>query len=153
MPYSCQSPSSDTPNATSPRETKGVSSTGAATSFGWFVLSGGICFGVGNSLLYISTSLMHIHYLVSLLGCSLLSCALSFSLNRRFAFRDSATRFWRELGRYYVVNIGSIALNMMLMALCVSGLGIPYMMASIGISIGMLGLNFVLHRSWSFGKR
>jgi putative flippase GtrA len=106
---------------------------------------------VGTGLLYLATDVCKIHYLLSTLLCSLLTNALGFCLNRRLAFRARSAHFWRELGRYYIVNLGSLALSLTLMALCVSGLGWPYLGASIGLSLLLAVGNFFLHRNWSFG--
>ncbi len=118
-----------------------------------FALSGALCLVVGTALLYFLTERCHFHYLVSTFLGSLLTNALGFTLNRRWAFRDRARRYWRELGRYYLVNTGSLALNVALMALVVGGLRVPYLWASIALS-GLMALgNFLLHRNWSFGAR
>lgn len=123
------------------------------TALGRFALSGGLCFVVGTALLWVATDVWHFHYLFSTgLGC-LVTNALGFTLHRRWAFADRATHFWRELGRYYVVNIGSLTLNLALMAVVVGGLRVPYLAASMGLSLILALGNFVLHRHWSFGAR
>lgn len=151
MPYSCQCPESATPARACAGQSQSEAEHAGATSFAWFVLSGGVCFVVGTGLLYLATDVCKIHYLLSTLLCSLLTNALGFCLNRRLAFRARSAHFWRELGRYYIVNLGSLALSLTLMALCVSGLGWPYLGASIGLSLLLAVGNFFLHRNWSFG--
>jgi len=124
-----------------------------AVPFAQFALIGGICFVLGTALLYFLTDVCKIHYLLSALFSSLIMNGVGFWLNRRFAFRSLASHFWRELGRYYLVNAGSLALNTALMAVCVSGLHFHYLVASMGLSVLFSVFNFAVHRFWSFGAK
>lgn len=157
MPYSCHpnTPAAQRSDAAQRGDAAQQSDVSApvAASLGQFLLSGGACFVLGTALLWVFTDICKVHYLLSTLLGSLLTSGVGFWLNRRFAFRARAKHFWRELGRYYLVNIGFLALNLSLMGVCVSGFHVPYLAASMGLSVVLSLSNFLIHRFWSFGAR
>lgn len=121
--------------------------------FGRFLVVGATCFALNLGVLYLGTEVWKWHYLAAMLLSILLANTLGFALNRVWTFESRRNPFWRELGRYYTVNLGAFALNLGLMAVLVSGLGAPPLTASAFLAIAMTGANFLLHKKWSFASR
>ena len=123
------------------------------SAFARFLMAGAFCFALNLAVLYVLVDRVGAHYLVAMLVSIIVANGSGFLLNRRFTFADQAHNFWRELGRYFTVNLGAFALNLLLMALLVSGLHIPYLWASALLGIAFASANFLLHRKWSFAQR
>jgi putative flippase GtrA len=118
-----------------------------------FLCVGATCFTLNLGVLYIVTEKLGAHYMVAVLVSIILTNALGFVLNRYWTFARQPGFFWVELGRYFTINLGQFALNMLLMAILVSGFGVPYLAASAAIALVMTGANFLLHKNWSFAAR
>ena len=73
--------------------------------------------------------------------------------NRTWTFTSQNRNKLSEYARYLTVNLGSFALNLALMALLVSVLGVHYLIASTLIAAGLTIINFSLHRDWSFNRK
>lgn len=118
-----------------------------------FVFVGGGCFLLNLGLLYGAKEICHLHYFVASALSLLVVSAVGFFLNRRITFRIRGTKVWQELGRYYLVNGGSFALNLFFLTLLVEGLKLHYLLANVLVGVGLMAANFWLHKNWSFGKR
>jgi putative flippase GtrA len=130
-----------------------VSKIPIRSDFVRFLCVGATCFTLNLGVLYVVTEKLGAHYMVAVLVSILLTNALGFVLNRRWTFASQSSLFWRELGRYFTVNLGQFALNLLLMAILVSGFGMPYLGASAAIALVMTGGNFLLHKNWSFAVK
>lgn len=117
-----------------------------------FLVVGATCFTLNLGVLYGLNTLAGWHYLAAMGVSIALANTLGFALHRAWTF-GSQHSFWRELGRYYTVNMGAFALNLGLMALLVSGLGASPLAASAFLAVLMTGANFLLHKNWSFAPR
>ncbi|RYG64918.1 GtrA family protein [bacterium] len=118
-----------------------------------FLCVGGTCFAVNLGVLYLVTEFLGAHYLVAMAVSIVVANSLGFILNRNWTFESRSASIWRELVRYFTVNLGQSALNLALMAFFVSVLGVHYLVASAGIAIVLTGANFLLHKNWSFNSR
>ena len=118
-----------------------------------FALVGSGCFALNVVLLYTTKEKMHLHYLLASALSLLLVGGVGFALNRRVTFRVQGTRVWQELGRYYLVNAGSFALNLLLITLLVEGVHLHYLLANVLVGLGLMGANFWFHKNWSFGQQ
>lgn len=121
------------------------------SSFLRFALVGGGCFLLNLGLLYGAKEKAHLHYLLASALSLLVVSGIGFFLNRRITFRVEGTQVWKELGRYYLVNTGSFALNLLLITLLVEGFKIYYLLANILVGVALMAANFWFHKSWSFG--
>lgn len=128
-------------------------SPAVAPQLGRFVCVGAASFALSLSVLWLGTGVLGAHYLASTLFSLVFVGALSFGFQRRWVFASQRADWKRELGRFYVVNSGAFALNLALMALLVSGFGVPYLWASAIVGIALTAFNFLLHRNWSFSRR
>ena len=118
-----------------------------------FLVLGAFCFALNLGILYVMVSLLGAHYLLAMLVSLVVANGIGFLLNRRFTFAGNAHNFWRELRRYFAVNLGAFALNFALMALLVSGLKVPYLWANSLLGVAFASVNFLLHSKWSFARR
>lgn len=75
---------------------------------------------------------------------------LGWLLNRNWTFPESRFFWWVEYGRYMSISFSSTLISLLLMILCVSVLGIHYLLASAAIALAMMAFNFIAHRDWSF---
>ena len=114
--------------------------------------------GGGSALLNLALLWM----LVDLLGVPyLVACAISFFalnglgylLNKSITFRRGRAVRWHELWRYFAVMAASLAANLALMALLVGVWRVPYLMASVVVTIVLAAVNFVAHRGVTFADR
>ena len=104
------------------------------------------------ALLYGAKEKAHLHYLLASALSLLVVSGVGFFLNRRITFRVEGTHIWCELGRYYLVNMGSFALNLSLITLLVEGLKMYYLLANILVGVALMAANFWFHKNWSFGS-
>ena len=118
--------------------------------FSRFLVVGVFCFALNLLILKVGTGIRGWHYLISMVVSLLICSAVNFTLNKKWTFEASSGSFWRQLGRFYVVNLNSYAWNLGLSAVLITGLGVPYLLASSILAIGMTLINFALHKNWSF---
>lgn len=117
-----------------------------------FALVGGVCFVTNLTVLYVGTDILKWHYLLSMLASIIIANSLGWALNRRWTFAGSRLSWGMEYIRYMSVGFSSVVASLLLMALCVSFLGIHYLLASALIALAMLLANFIAHRDWSFSS-
>ena len=118
--------------------------------FARFLALGAFCFALNLGILFVLLDGLGLHYMLALLVSLVVSNGSGFLLNRRFTFAAQAHDVWRELRRYFAVNMGGFALNM---ALLVSGLKMPYLWAKALLGVAFASVNFLLHSNWSFARR
>lgn len=104
------------------------------------------------AVLYCGTELLGWHYLLSMAASIVIANTLGWLLNRRWTFIGGTLSWWKEYIRYMSISLSSILISLFLMAVCVSALGINYLLASGGIAILMLLGNYIAHRDWSFAS-
>lgn len=115
-----------------------------------FIVVGGICFTTNLLVLYVGTDGLGFHYLASMALSIVIANTLGWILNRKWTFCRSSIPWWMEYSRYMSVSISSTVISLALMVFCVNFLGLHYLLASAIIAAGMMVLNFVAHREWSF---
>lgn len=123
-----------------------------ANQFLRFFLVGGFCASLNILGLYILTSILHVHYLISILTQTVLVNAVGFYLNKRFTFKNSKDGFWKGLIKYNSVMISSFLIVSILMYFLVDILHVWYLSAFIFVTIIMIIFNFVSHKKWTFSK-
>jgi putative flippase GtrA len=120
-------------------------------SFRLFLLIGGITTLTQYVILIVCVSVLFLPaWLGSVLGYGV-GGTLNYALNRRFAFRSTVphrTAMLRFLG---VMSVG-LALTAILMAVGVSFLLLPYLLAQILTTGFVLFVNYTLHRLWTFAE-
>jgi putative flippase GtrA len=118
-----------------------------------FALVGGLCLGLNTLALWALTSGLGIHYLASTAIAFATITPLGFMLNKVLTFRTHRQHTMVELPRY-VANMGmSFAVNLGLMYVLVSLLGMWYLPASLLVAAMLVVVNFLVSDSWSFQAR
>lgn len=115
-----------------------------------FLLVGGFCTLQNIVWLYVLTTLLGLHYIVSTIILMITVNTLGFYLNRRFTFKKQGDNFWHELWKYHTVMLSSSVTVLILMYVLVDIVGIWYLYANIIITIGMTLVNFLMHHKWTF---
>jgi len=121
-----------------------------APRFAAFVLVGGFCLAVNTLVLWLLTSGLGIHYLVSTVIAFASITPLGFLLNKVLTFRTPRQHSRIELPRYFAAMAASFGANLALMYLLVSVLGVWYLAASILVAVALVICNFVAADRWSF---
>ncbi len=124
-----------------------------APRFAAFVLVGGFCLAVNTLALWALTSGLGIHYLASTVVAFATITPLGFLLNKVITFRTPGEHARIELPRYFGAMAASFCLNLALMYLLVSVLGMWYLAASILVAVALVIGNFAASDRWSFRVR
>lgn len=118
--------------------------------FAAFTLVGGLCLGLNTALLWVLTSELGIHYLLSTVIAFSLITPFGFVLNKTLTFRTQRKYAIFELPRYLVGMAASFGANVALMYLLVSVLGLWYLAASLLVAATLVVVNFLASDQWSF---
>ena len=118
--------------------------------FGAFVLVGGFCLAANTLALWLLTSVLGLHYLLSTLLAFALITPLGFLLNKVLTFRTPREHAPIELPRYFTAMAASLGANLALMYLLVSVLGLWYLAASVLVAVTRVVVNFLTSDRWSF---
>jgi putative flippase GtrA len=111
---------------------------------------GGFCLAVNTLALWLLTSVLGVHYLVSTVIAFFAITPLGFLLNKVVTFRTRREYAHIELPRYFSAMAASFAANIALMYLFVSLLGIWYIAASLAVAVLLVIVNFLTSDLWSF---
>lgn len=118
-----------------------------------YALVGGICALLNLAALWLLTSVLGLHYLLSTLVSFLTITPMGFWLQKLLTFRTPRARTAIEWPRYFATMGSSLAANLLLMYVLVSVLGIWYLAASVVVTITLLASNFLVNDRWSFALR
>jgi putative flippase GtrA len=117
-----------------------------------FCVVGGLNVLINNAIIVALTEWTGLHYLLSIIVCTIITTLIGFRLNRNWTFRRGGQMQWREFLRYGAGILANLALVMLLTWSLVQA-GLPYYVACLIIAALMAPVNFMLHRLWSFGLR
>ncbi len=119
-----------------------------------FLLVGLFCTLQNVFWLYLLTTILKFHYLVSTIILMITVNSLGFCLNKRYTFKTYKTRtiksVFKELIKYHTVMLSSSLIVLGLMYVFVDIFRIWYIMSNLVISIGMSVYNFLIHKRWTF---
>jgi putative flippase GtrA len=118
--------------------------------FAAFVFVGGLCLAVNTFALWLLTSWLGVHYLVSTVIAFISITPLGFLLNKVLTFRTRREYARIELPRYFSAMAASFGMNLALMYLLVSVLGMWYLPASVLVAVLLVIANFLASDRWSF---
>jgi putative flippase GtrA len=118
-----------------------------------YTLVGGVCFTLNLVALWLLTSVLGLHYLVSTMIAFFMLTPLGFWLQKLVTFRTPRARAPVEWPRYFATMGTSFAANIALMYILVSLLGLWYLAASVVVSVVLLASNFLVNDRWSFALR
>jgi putative flippase GtrA len=119
-----------------------------------FLLVGLFCTLQNVFWLYLLTTILKFHYLISTIILMITVNSLGFYLNKRYTFKTYKTRtiksVFKELIKYHTVMLSSSLIVLGLMYVFVDIFRIWYIMSNLVISIGMSVYNFLIHKRWTF---
>jgi putative flippase GtrA len=118
-----------------------------------YAIVGGICTVLNLAALWLLTSALGLHYLVSTLIAFLTLTPMGFWLQKLVTFRTPRARAGVEWPRYFTTMGSSLAANLLLMYLLVSLAGLWYLAASLVVTVVLLATNFLVNDRWSFALR
>ncbi len=116
-----------------------------------YIVTGGVCVMLNVLIAMVLTEYFKFHYLVSLAICSAIVTVVGFVLNKSWTFRKQGSAVLPEFLRYSLVTGINIVITLLVCALLVERLGIPYLYAIAMIGVGAAPLTYIVHRAWSFG--
>jgi len=111
------------------------------------------CALLNLALLWLLTSMLGMHYLVSTMISFFALTPVGFMLQKLVTFRTPRAAARVEWPRYFATMGSSFAANVGLMYLLVSLLGIWYLAASAIVTLLLLAANFLVNDRWSFALR
>jgi putative flippase GtrA len=117
-----------------------------------FVLVGGVCLALNTIVLWMLTSVLGLHYLASTMIAFFALTPLGFWMNKILTFRTRREYARIELPRYFAAMATSFVLNLALMYLLVTGLGVWYLAASLVVAVLLVCFNFLASDRWSFRR-
>ena len=118
-----------------------------------YALIGGSCALLNLVLLWLLTSVLGLHYLVSTMIAFFALTPVGFWLQKLVTFRTPRASAGFEWPRYFATMGTSFAANLGLMYLLVSIAGVWYLAASVIVTLLLLATNFLVNDRWSFALR
>jgi putative flippase GtrA len=118
-----------------------------------YAFVGGVCALLNLAVLWLLTSVLGLHYLVSTMISFFALTPVGFWLQKVVTFQTPLAAAPFEWPRYLFTMAASFAANLALMYLLVSILGVWYLAASVVVSLLLLAGNFLVNSLWSFAHR
>jgi putative flippase GtrA len=118
-----------------------------------YAIVGGGCALLNLWVLWILTSVLGLHYLVSSTISFFALTPVGFWAQKLVTFRTPRAAAPFEWPRYFLTMGSSLAANLGLMYLLVSVLGMWYLAASVVVTLLLLAANFLVNDLWSFARR
>jgi len=118
-----------------------------------YALIGASCTLLNLAVLWLLTSVLGLHYLVSATISFFTLTPVGFWLQKLVTFRTPRAAAGFEWPRYFATMGSSLAANLALMYLLVSLLGLWYLGASIVVTLSLLVTNYLINDRWSFARR
>ncbi len=118
-----------------------------------FIVSGGTAAGTSLLLFYIFTNLLHIWYLIASTLSFILSVFVGFYLQKFVTFDDTTKgQSSKQMALFFMVSMINLGINIILMAIFVSGFTINQMLAKV-LTLGILACwNFFVYEKFVFKK-
>lgn len=113
---------------------------------------GGVVAVLNLAALWLLTSGLGLHYLLSTLIAFLVLTPAAFWMQKVVTFRTPRARAPIEWPRYFATMGTSLAANLALMYVLVSVLGLWYLAASVVVTLLFLVANFLVNDRWSFAS-
>ena len=118
-----------------------------------YAVIGGLCMLLNLIVLWLLTSVLGLHYLLSTIISFFALTPVGFVLQKLVTFRTPRENAPIEWPRYFATMAASFAANLALMYVLVSLLGVWYLAASVVVALLLLAANFLVNNHWSFALR
>ncbi|HYY62836.1 MAG TPA: GtrA family protein [Burkholderiales bacterium] len=123
------------------------------TKFIKYSLTGAACALMNLLVLWLLTSVLGVHYLVSTMISFFTLTPVAFWLQKLVTFGTPRARALIEWPRYFATMASSFVANIVLMYVLVSLLGLWYLAANVAVIVLLLATNFLVNDRWSFARR
>ena len=118
-----------------------------------YSMAGAACALLNLAVLWLLTSVLGMHYLVSTMISFFTLTPVGFWLQKLVTFRTPRERSPVEWPRYFATMGSSLAANVALMYVLVSLFGLWYLAAAVVVTVLLLVSNFLVNDRWSFAHR
>lgn len=118
-----------------------------------FLLVGAVCYAVNIVILFLGVEFWGLPYQVMMVVSIVAVNFLGWVLHRNWVFLSRVSGIFLEFCRYFSANVVSMLISFGLMVVLVDCFGVHYLLANVGVACGMVFLNFVLHKRFSFSGR
>jgi putative flippase GtrA len=118
-----------------------------------YAIVGGGCTLLNLAVLWLLTSVLGMHYLVSTMISFFTLTPVGFWMQKLVTFRTPHAAAGVEWPRYFATMASSFAANLGLMYVLVSLQGIWYLAASLIVTLALLTVNYLVNDRWSFALR
>lgn len=115
-----------------------------------FGLVGGSAFAIDFVIYFLLTRYAHVPYLASRMVSIACAFGWNFTLNRNWTFEAKAGSVKKQAPRFVIVMTATSLLNLALMRFGVSTLHLNDLLVLVGVSILIMGVNFLAHQFWSY---
>lgn len=116
-----------------------------------FLVSGGTATLVHLGTFYLLSSVVGMWYGSATTIGFLLGFVVSFTLQKYWTFQESSKKgVHKQAGLFFVLQIGNLALNFLLMVVLVGGMGIPELIAQVCVLGFLAGCTFVTSKLFIF---
>ncbi|SDP04705.1 Putative flippase GtrA (transmembrane translocase of bactoprenol-linked glucose) [Nakamurella panacisegetis] len=88
---------------------------------------------------------------VAVLLAQAVAIPIGFTMHRRFVFKVTG-HVARDLGRFVMVNLIPITVNLVVLPVLTKGFGWPVLWSQVGFTLSWVVSSFFLHRSFSFHR-
>lgn len=118
-----------------------------------FFISGLICAVINLSILYTSTELIGIHYIISAIIAAVISSTCNFVFNKTWTFKeDFEDKFFEKYLKFSIVRVIAVSIGLGLLFLLTEYAHIYYIYSQI-VAIAVVGtISFFAHKIWVFEK-
>jgi putative flippase GtrA len=118
-----------------------------------YIISGSTAALVNVGILFVLVDFVHIHYLSASIVSYLLALVVSFSLQKFWTFRESASgAVHTQFALYTVITLVNLGINTALMYAFVSVLGIWYLLAQIISGLLIAVMSYFVYQRFVFRK-
>lgn len=114
---------------------------------------GGLCALLNFVILYVGTSLLHAHYLVSAIVSFALLTPLSYLLHKAFSFRDRQPAAGGQFALYLINLVLSVAANLGLMIVFVELARMNYLVSAFLATTVIFTGSYAANAFWVFRAR
>lgn len=118
-----------------------------------FFIAGLFCAIINLSILYTSTELIGLHYLISAIIAAVVGSTCNFVFNKTWTFsEDFEDKFWEKYLKFSIIRVIAVTIGLGLLFLLTEYAYIYYIYSQIIAIIIVGAISFVFHKAWVFEK-
>ncbi|MDD4412726.1 MAG: GtrA family protein [Patescibacteria group bacterium] len=117
-----------------------------------FITTGGVGFLVDLAIVVFLVEVVKLNLYLANCCSFIVAVTVVFLINKFWTFKDSSEAYAKQYFKYFMVSLGGLAWNFLLLNLFVDTLGIWYVYAKIIITVIVAFWNFFVNNYWTFKK-